>query len=116
MWDSLCNCMLYEVPHYLFPHDTSDDYDEQLSRIMQSTGLADREGKEIFEGDIVKVISKSDFKMWSDSDSPHIVKWDGCCFSFRNKVGDASLYHFCKNDEYDVEIIGNIYENTELLK
>lgn len=78
--------------------------------LMQSTGLKDKNGKEIFEKDIV------DFK-----GRKAIVKWHGSYASFIYEFVDElqnrttewqslylSYYHF--------EIIGNVYENPELLE
>ena len=78
--------------------------------LMQFTGLKDKNGKEIFEKDIV------DYK-----GRKAIVKWHGsyACFIYefvdelKNRTTEwkplyLSYYHF--------EIIGNIYENPELLE
>ena len=77
--------------------------------IMQSTGLLDVNGKEIFEGDVVR-------KHWG---------WIGGEDIFRNhdirfyREENEMAWHLgdCHNlwDNGDVEIIGNIYENPELL-
>lgn len=78
--------------------------------LMQSTGLLDKNGKEIFEKDIV------DYK-----GRKAIVKWHGSYASFIYEFVDElqnrktewqplylSYYHF--------EVIGNIYESPELLE
>lgn len=97
------------------PWDRTKWENENSIIIMQSTGLSDKKGKEIFEGDIVEIKNTETFKLWGDTDEPQVVKWDGCCFSTRNIVGDASLFHHCNQDNYEVEIIGNIYQNSDLL-
>lgn len=75
-------------------------------RLMQFTGLLDKNGKEIYEGDILLI--DNSFKLWKLPDSGIVeVKWIG-----------AGFYPLC-NDLTQVdksEIIGNIYENPELLK
>jgi len=83
--------------------------DEQVTttypELMQFTNLIDKNGKEIYEGDIIKR-SLIDFN-YSKS---FVVAWDSRNACFRLENGPA-LFH----DDND-EIIGNIYENPELLK
>ena len=78
--------------------------------IMQSTGLKDKNGKEIFEGDIV------DYK-----GRRAVVKWHGSYASFIYRFVDelqerVSEWHPLFLAYYHFEIIGNIYENKELLE
>lgn len=72
--------------------------------LMQYTGLKDKNGKEIYEGDIVKHIAeiKKDIII-----GPVIFK-EGC-FAIKTKFGDKYLYTGTN------EVIGNIYENKYLL-
>lgn len=78
--------------------------------IMQSTGLKDKNGKEIFEGDIV------DYK-----GREAVVKWHGSYASFIYRFVDGLQERVSEWDPlflacYHFEIIGNIYENPELLE
>ena len=77
--------------------------------LMQSTGLKDKNGKEIFEGDIV------DYK-----GRKAVVKWHGSYASFIYRFVDElkernSEWHPLFLAYYHFEVIGNIYENKELL-
>jgi len=70
----------------------------------QYTGLRDRNGKEIYEGDIVK----------SESNKNGAVDFKSGCFMWRNEfLADDPE---CSNKMTWGEVIGNIYENPELLK
>ena len=82
--------------------------DDGFYSIMQSTGLKDKNGKEIFEGDIV------DYK-----GRKAIVKWHGSyasfIYRFVNELQErVSEWHPLFLAYYHFEIIGNIYENPEL--
>lgn len=78
--------------------------------LMKSTGLKDKNGKEIFEGDIV------DYK-----GRKAVVKWHGSYASFIYRFVDelqerVSEWHPLFLAYYHFEIIGNIYENKNLLE
>lgn len=73
--------------------------------IMQYTGLKDKNGKEIYEGDIVEIYAP-----------PHTATTE--LTRFRNVVvwNDKASGGGWSWVEKGVEVIGNIYENPELLK
>ena len=84
--------------------------DDGFYSIMQSTGLFDKNGKEIFEGDIV------DYK-----GRKAVIKWHGSYASFIYRFVDelqerVSEWHPLFLAYYHFEVIGNIYENKELLE
>lgn len=71
-------------------------------KLMQYTGLKDKNGKEIYEGDIVKLETEDKITeiIWDDN------------FCFKDVFGPD----YFVNMHYDCVIIGNIYKNPELLK
>lgn len=94
---------------HIWDQDLSIWWDEPI--LLQYTWLQDKNGKEIYDSDIVVIKSKDSFKIWWDDEKPHEIIWDGCCYSFAD---GKTLFHFCK-EPYECEIIWNIYENSELI-
>lgn len=76
--------------------------------LMQSTGLRDKNGKEIFEGDILFGHAGEDFWEVVEFDTEE-GKW------IRRDIWYNSKLDLSENNEF-MEIIGNIYENPELLE
>ena len=81
--------------------------------LMQSTGLKDKNGKEIFEGDIVKY--KSGCNTYTE-----VVAYDKNFAGFGVKDAKANVVFTFWEIAEDIsltslEVIGNIYENPELL-
>lgn len=89
--------------------------------LMQSTGLFDRNGKEIFEGDIVKRngIKRPEvvrFGEWINVDSlGYKEQYIGFYFESEHE-GQEWLYSVEPQFNNLYKIIGNIYENPELLE
>lgn len=81
--------------------------------VGQFTSLYDKKDKEIYEGDILGFTIFDHY----DHDTQHIgvVKWSGCtCYV---ECSEDDIYHLdcvCEQD-CEVEILGNIYDNPELL-
>ena len=99
------------VGYYLVHIPTDEHKIHYLSKILgmstaivdkktvgQFTGLIDKNGKEIFEGDVVK-----------EGGLVSVIEWANERYCYRTTTGTIGLYGFCG------EIIGNIYENPELI-
>jgi len=80
--------------------------------LMQFTGLKTKTGVDIYDGDIVKY-----YQPYAKRYDTHIVLWD-------EKFAGFGLFEnnneWCKESDWlkiqDIEVLGNIYENPELLK
>lgn len=87
---------------------------------MQYTGLKDKNGKEIYEGDIVLY---EDCEMSTESGygdtfiNKGIIEYveDNCCFNVTERQ-TVELADVLYKDNETLEVIGNIYENSNLLK
>jgi uncharacterized phage protein (TIGR01671 family) len=88
----------------------------------QFTGLADKNGKKVFEGDILKIAKESDgtgYYYFPPIDYPVnvVVKWDMCAWMWETLCEDKRYIGFPEAwCHYLCEVIGNIHDNPELLE
>ncbi len=87
--------------------DNENEECVQLGDIQQFTGLKDKNGVEIYEGDVVRINSDS----FLDS---KVIFEHGCFKLIEIRLGDSEAFNHFR--ERQLRIIGNIYENPELLK
>lgn len=80
--------------------------------LMQYTGLKDKNGKEIYEGDIIEIKGYSN-KGYNTGlvKEIYVVEFKDFCWS----CGIKSLLNLATINWASIEVIGNIYDNPELL-
>ena len=76
--------------------------------LMQSTDMVDRDGKIIFEGDIVKMAKD----VYSEPTYYEVVRHYGGAYRLESKQHGCELWL----RHTDCEVVGNVYENRELLE
>lgn len=103
--------------------DFSGCYEVLEKTIGQFTGLFDKNGKEIYEGDILRMfanINKISDPMLSNAEPKYrltTVVYDDAAFKVTSDgKPDAVINYYCGAMVKDMEVIGNIHDNPELLK
>lgn len=76
--------------------------------VGQYTGFVDKKGKKIFEGDILSIYNSKAFLFAVEWNNQYVLK----CTT--NGVSD-NILNVIESPE-DVEVVGNIYDNPELIK
>ncbi len=106
--------LIFEPTSMFFSHGETDGWTEiDPSTICQCTGLKDKNGKLIWENDIIECKDgKRNFQTQ--------IEWDAYCagFIFRDtETSAAGLDAITANGLYsESKVIGNIFDNTELLE
>lgn len=102
--------------------DAGGDAEVSPSTVGQYTGLTDKNGKGVFEGDILHIAKISDglgsyYQPPLDYPVNVVVKWDLCAWMWETLCEDKRYISFpdawC---HYECEVIGNITDNPELLE
>lgn len=91
--------------------------DNSSINIMQYTGLKDNHDKEVFEGDIIKI--KNEDGLYDYGEVVYGRKAAFCLWLPQVMTGIRvpllNYVHGIMIDDYDIEVLGNIYENPELI-
>ena len=106
---------------YIFGSDGRQPHNTDVAlvdpeTVCQYTGLTDKNGRKIFEGDIVKAIYKPKDKDLAIDD--FIIKWDKYYCKFVGYyVGKENVYNpLLFGSQTSFEVIGNSFDNPDLLK
>nr|WP_277885226.1 YopX family protein [Enterococcus lactis] len=86
--------------------------------LMQSTGLKDKNGVEIFEGDIVLVSVRNGFDYLDNKVCivKNSIDYSGLVCATVDEDLEYRIFNTELFEEYTYEVIGNIFENSELLE
>jgi uncharacterized phage protein (TIGR01671 family) len=125
VWDKLYKIMRevlsidFEKQKVICPprgHEFSEWYNQHLSfnevLLMQYTGLKDKNGKEIYEGDIVETVTASG----NPFGTIDVVRCQDGGFKLVDETDSLLPIYIGDKEVISIEVIGNIYENPELIE
>lgn len=109
-------CAIIPIDVCFFPHcEISEWYKVDVNTLCQYTGLTDKNGNKIWENDVTRD---------TDDDMTMVVRWDDeelrfvlDDYSLNGSIMDTYGFDdFCSPISKALEVIGNIFDNPELLK
>ena len=99
--------IFYDGDFYENYRDLEDGILIENIAVMQSTGLEDKNDVEIYEGDIYR------YEYYTGSGVEYrnrVVEWE------TTEVAYEGVFHGYELNNYEIEVIGNIYQNNDLLE
>lgn len=122
-WDNECKEKGLEMYSWkeILEVDMNDLFKDPRFRLMQYIGVEDDNGKEIYEGDICRLRLEDDDQELKDAIVLITYNEELAKFGWPSIMGADENVYFVGFDNFDgynfeIEIIGNIYENPELLE
>lgn len=99
-------------------HGGAIEYELDNVELMQSTGLKDKNGVEIFEGDVVLVSVRNGFDYLDKKVCivKNSIDYSGLVCATVEEDLEYQIFNTELFEEYTYEVIGNIWENSELLE
>ena len=117
--------IMWEQPHIIIPEDENTAYQVDENTICQCTGLKDKNGKLIWENDIVRFQFDNDDCPFPNKDTKKRVgkvffsdfraSWSIAMGRKGSKALNNDLFKYVQNGNR-VDVIGNICDNSELLE
>ena len=101
LWSERNSDEINDYYNYSIFHDFTD---EENFKLMQYTGLKDKNGVEVYEGDIVSYFRKSN----------SVIEWKDGGFIIK-RILDGE-YELIQSRIAEIEVLGNVYENPGLLE
>lgn len=123
--DSICNSTVPYIGY--LSHEQADTENRDIVPVIpetvgQFTGLTDKNGKKIFEGDIIHVNYTISVPVGAGPllrivkhsiDYKSVVAFDNCRFFLKKQNGEIFEMHLVPGE---IEVIGNIHDNPDLLE
>lgn len=116
-------CGRGNIDEHLIQTVKEDGRIDRLTQVIsetvgQFTGLCDKNGKKIFEGDIVHVLGNQSIEDWKYVNYNALIAFiDGGFCALDGTVEDHGFRRYAlARMDFDLEVIGNIHDNPELLE
>lgn len=95
-------------PPFIMFRKYGESYEVDEHTICQCTGLKDKNGKLIWENDIVNSENGKAVVVWDRAEWR--IKW------IKDTIWRKDLYFWTNDDDWKCEVIGNIFDNPELIE